>query len=64
VNDGDEIAVGRSRFKVLHTQAIVPGNMSVWGRGDIYRDTIFAGSVGRTDFPGGSVTDLKRSFQR
>jgi len=27
-------------------------------------DTIFAGSVGRTDFPGGSLTELKKSFAR
>ena len=63
VNDGDEIAVGRSRFKVLHTPGHSPGGICLYGEGVIFTgDTIFAGSVGRTDFPGGSVTDLKRSF--
>jgi glyoxylase-like metal-dependent hydrolase (beta-lactamase superfamily II) len=27
-------------------------------------DTIFQGSVGRTDFPGGSIDELKTSFRR
>lgn len=63
--EGDEIAVGRFRLKVLHTPGHSPGGICLSGDGVIFTgDTIFAGSVGRTDFPGGSLTELKRSFSR
>lgn len=65
VIEGDEIAVGRFRFKILHTPGHSPGGICLYGEGVIFTgDTIFAGSVGRTDFTGGSLTDLKRSFAR
>lgn len=65
VIEGDERAVGRFRFKILHTPGHSPGGICLYGEGVIFTgDTIFAGSVGRTDFPGGSLTDLKRSFAR
>lgn len=61
--EGDEVAVGRFRLKVLHTPGHSPGGICLYGEGVILTgDTIFAGSVGRTDFPGGSLTELKRSF--
>ena len=65
VVDGDEIGVGRLRFKVLHTPGHSPGGICLYGEGVIFTgDTIFAGSVGRTDFFGGSNADLKKSFSR
>lgn len=63
--EGDEITVGRLRLKVMHTPGHSPGGICLLGGGVIFTgDTIFAGSVGRTDFPGGSVRDLKDSFAR
>lgn len=63
--EGNEIAVGRFRFKILHTPGHSPGGICLYGEGVIFTgDTIFAGSVGRTDFTGGSLADLKRSFAR
>ena len=63
--EGDEIAVGRFRLKVLHTPGHSPGGICLYGEGVIFTgDTIFAGSVGRTDFPGGSMAELKKSFAR
>lgn len=63
--EGDEIAVGRFRLKVLHTPGHSPGGICLYGEGVIITgDTIFAGSVGRTDFPGGSLDELKKSFAR
>ena len=65
VVEGDEVAVGRFRLKVLHTPGHSPGGICLYGEGVIFTgDTIFAGSVGRTDFPGGSMTELKKSFAR
>jgi glyoxylase-like metal-dependent hydrolase (beta-lactamase superfamily II) len=63
--DGDEMGLGRSRFKVLHTPGHSPGGISLYGEGVIFTgDTIFAGSVGRTDFLGGSMAELKKSFSK
>ena len=63
VVEGDEIDVGRLRFKVLHTPGHSPGGICLYGEGVIFTgDTIFAGSVGRTDFYGGSIAELKKSF--
>lgn len=65
VNEGDEIPVGRLKFKVLHTPGHSPGGICLYGEGVIFTgDTIFAGSIGRTDFPGGSLAELKKSFSR
>ncbi len=65
VVDGDEIVVGRSRFKVLHTPGHSLGGICLYGEGVIFTgDTIFAGSVGRTDFFGGSIAELKKSFSK
>jgi len=63
--EGDVVAFGRCRLEVLHTPGHSPGVISLFGEGVIFSgDTIFAGSVGRTDFPGGSLEDLKNSFAR
>lgn len=65
VVDGDEIFLGRSCFKVLHTPGHSPGGICLYGEDVIFTgDTIFAGSVGRTDFTGGSMAELKRSFSK
>jgi hydroxyacylglutathione hydrolase len=65
MHEGDEIAVGRFRLKVLHTPGHSPGGICLYGEGVIFTgDTIFSGSVGRTDFPGGSIAELKSSFAR
>ncbi len=65
LHDRDEIAFGRSRFSVLHTPGHSPGCICLYGEGVIFTgDTIFAGSVGRTDLPGSSMTELKKSFAR
>lgn len=63
VLNGDEIIIGRSHFTVLHTPGHSPGGICLYGEGFLFTgDTIFAGSVGRTDFPGGSIAELKSSF--
>jgi hydroxyacylglutathione hydrolase len=65
VNEGDELIIGSLKFKVLHTPGHSPGGICLYGEGIILTgDTVFAGSVGRTDFFGGSVEELKKSFKR
>jgi len=65
VIEGDELIIGSLKFKVLHTPGHSPGGICLYGEGIILTgDTVFAGSVGRTDFFGGSIEELKKSFKR
>jgi len=65
VKDGDEIKLGALLFRVLHTPGHSPGGACLFGEGVVITgDTLFAGSVGRTDFHGGDMTMLKQSFGR
>ena len=62
--DGDDIQVGGFLFKVIHTPGHTPGGICLYIKGFVITgDTLFAGSVGRTDFPGGSIDQLKASFR-
>jgi glyoxylase-like metal-dependent hydrolase (beta-lactamase superfamily II) len=69
LRDGDEIPVGRITLKVIHTPGHSPGSiclsLSRSGEPDCIftGDTLFAGGVGRTDFPGGSMSRLMASIQ-
>ncbi len=63
VTEGDELYVGNLRFRVLSTPGHSPGSICLYGEGVVLTgDTVFAGSVGRTDFPGGDMGELKKSF--
>lgn len=65
VDEGDEIHVGNLRFSIMHTPGHSRGGICLYGEGILVTgDTIFAGSIGRTDFPGGSMEELKKSFKR
>lgn len=65
LNEGDKIKIGTYAFTVLHTPGHSPGCICLYSEGILFSgDTLFAGSVGRTDFPGGSLIKLKESFQR
>ncbi|MCK4597220.1 MBL fold metallo-hydrolase, partial [bacterium] len=55
LNDGDIINVGELKLKVIHTPGHSPGGISLVSDGLVFTgDTLFAGSVGRWDFPGAS----------
>lgn len=65
IDEGDEVKVGELSFKVMHTPGHSRGGICLYGEGIVVTgDTIFQGSVGRTDFPGGSIEKLKESFKR
>jgi glyoxylase-like metal-dependent hydrolase (beta-lactamase superfamily II) len=65
LNEGDIIRVGELSFQVLHTPGHSPGGICLYGEGILITgDTLFHGSVGRTDFHGGSVEQLRKSFRR
>ncbi len=63
IEDGDEIQVGTITLKVLHTPGHTRGGISLHADSAVFvGDTLFAGSVGRTDFPGGDFNVLKTSI--
>ena len=64
VNDGDIIKAGGLSFKVLYTPGHSTGGICLYSEGIVVTgDTLFEGSVGRTDLPGGDMGRLKKSFQ-
>jgi hydroxyacylglutathione hydrolase len=64
IDDGDTITFGKITFKVIHTPGHTPGGISLFADGHVFvGDTLFAGSIGRTDFPGGDFGTLKSSIQ-
>lgn len=64
LEDGDVIDVGEVSLKVLETPGHTPGGICLVAENKVFTgDTLFAGSVGRTDFPGGSMDDLLSSIK-
>ncbi|HEX5479000.1 MAG TPA: MBL fold metallo-hydrolase [Dehalococcoidia bacterium] len=52
--DGDEIDIDGVKLHVLHTPGHTPGSVCFYANGVVFAgDTLFAGSIGRTDLPGG-----------
>ncbi len=65
VSEGDELSVGDMKFTVLWTPGHSRGGICLYGEGLLLSgDTVFAGSVGRTDLFGGNLDELKKSFRR
>lgn len=65
IQEGEKIEFGSLGFEVLHTPGHSPGGICLYGEGVVFTgDTLFAGSVGRTDFLGGDLNLLKKSFAR
>ena len=59
LKENDIIEFGNCKLKVLHTPGHTPGGICLVGEGVVMSgDTLFAGSVGRTDLPGGSMRQL------
>jgi len=59
LEDGDGIDIGDLRFLVLHTPGHTPGGICLLGEGVVFTgDTLFNFSIGRTDMPGGSHSQL------
>jgi len=65
LDDGDVVRFGEVALRVLHTPGHSPGSISLVGEGYVFTgDTLFAGSVGRVDLPGGSGKEIVRSLRR
>jgi hydroxyacylglutathione hydrolase len=63
--DGDVLSCGTLRFAVMHVPGHAPGLVSFNGHGVAFGgDLLFAGSIGRTDLPLASPTDMDISLER
>ena len=63
LKDGDVIRFGESFLKVIHTPGHTAGGICLYDEDKVLfsGDTLFAGSVGRSDFPGGDHYQLIES---
>ncbi|WP_296961796.1 MBL fold metallo-hydrolase [uncultured Dialister sp.] len=67
VKDGDEIETSGYTFQVIDTSGHTPGGISFYLKkeGIVFTgDSLFQGSIGRTDFPGGSMKELTGSIRK
>jgi glyoxylase-like metal-dependent hydrolase (beta-lactamase superfamily II) len=64
IEEGDSVSFGNITLKVIHTPGHTPGGISLYTDGIVFvGDTLFAGSIGRTDFPGGDFNTLISSIK-
>jgi glyoxylase-like metal-dependent hydrolase (beta-lactamase superfamily II) len=66
LNDGDELTLGETTWRVLHTPGHSPGGLTFVCDEHgvaIAGDALFANSIGRTDFPGSSHEQLVESIR-
>ena len=65
LDDGDTVGIGELNFQILHCPGHSPGSVVFFSeamRFALVGDVLFAGSVGRTDLPGGSHATLIQSI--
>ena len=67
LQDGDTVQIGQCTLQVRHTPGHTPGHVvfySAQAQRAIVGDVLFAGSIGRTDFPQGNHQDLLNSIRQ
>ena len=63
--EGDRLQLAGLAFRVLHTPGHTPGSVCLIAENHLFSgDTLFAGSCGRTDFPGGNWATIRKSLTR
>jgi hydroxyacylglutathione hydrolase len=65
LKDGDKLQAGNISAAVIHTPGHTQGSICLYVEAHeklIAGDTLFMGSIGRTDLPGGSYEDMMRSL--
>lgn len=66
LEDGDTVTVGNDTLQVLHTPGHTPGHVVFFhapSKLALVGDVLFAGSIGRTDFPRGDYQTLIRAIK-
>jgi hydroxyacylglutathione hydrolase len=62
---GEQLTVGQLGFEIRHAPGHSPGSVCLIGHGVAFSgDVLFAGSIGRTDLPGGDFETLISSIER
>jgi len=65
LKEGDIIQTGKVQLKVLHTPGHSKGSIALLGDNVVFTgDTLFAGSIGRYDFPDASYKEIMNSLKR
>lgn len=65
LDEGSLVEFGDESLKVIHTPGHTPGSICLLGNRLVFTgDTLFAGGIGRTDFSGGSDSDMRRSLEK
>ena len=65
LKDGEVLELAGVRLRVDETPGHTPGSITFLSGNDYFSgDLLFAGSIGRTDFPGGSFEQIQESLQR
>jgi len=65
LRDGDLAKFGRITLKAIHTPGHSRGSISLLGEKEVFTgDTLFSGSIGRTDFPDSSEHDMNFSLKK
>lgn len=63
LREGEAVEAGSLRFEVLHTPGHSPGSVTLVADGlALVGDVVFAGSIGRTDLPGGDYDVLMKTI--
>lgn len=66
LEEGDRIKVGNGSLEVIHVPGHSPGGIALYDKEDgflISGDSLFQGSIGRTDLPGGNMQQLVRGVK-
>lgn len=67
LEDGEKIKIGNGELEVIHVPGHSPGSIALYDRQGgfvIAGDALFAGSIGRTDLPGGDMHQLLASIKK
>jgi len=65
LRDGEVLELAGLELRVDETPGHTPGSVTFTSGGDFFSgDLLFAGSIGRTDFPGGSFEQIQESLRR
>jgi len=64
LKDGDAFTFGGKTLRIIHTPGHTRGSVCIFMENVLFSgDTLFYHSVGRTDFPTGSFSDLEKSIK-
>ena len=63
LEDGDDVEIAGISLRTIHTPGHTRGSICLYGGGMLFSgDTLFRGSIGRTDLPGGSFPEIMNSI--